>query len=106
MAAYNVQSASESGITPTYTAVTASDTFANDGRTYLHVKAGGTSVNITINSQTPCNQGADHDIVINGVVSSERIIGPFPPSRFNDSTGVVTVTYSTTTGVTAAAVRI
>jgi hypothetical protein len=106
MATLTVQDATLAGTTPTYAAATVSDTFANDGRTFLHVKVGATATNVTINSVTPCNQGEDHDIVLSGLANTERIIGPFPTSRFNDTTGMVTVTYSQVTGVTAAVVRV
>jgi hypothetical protein len=102
-----VQTPSTSGITPTYSAVAASDEFPNDGRTYVHVKnGGGSSDNVTFNSQQPCNQGADHDIVVAVPNGQERIIGPFPADRFNDpTTGRVVMTHSFQTSVTVAVIR-
>lgn len=106
MAALAVQSLALGGLNPNYVAASAGgDTFANDGRTMLHVKnAGAGAVDVTIDSAANCNFGFDHNIVVNVPAGGERMIGPFPPDRFNGANGVA-VTYSAIAGVTVAAVK-
>jgi hypothetical protein len=104
-----VQSISQTGIAPTFSAATATDYFINpDGRAYLHVKNGsGAAVTVTIDSVEKCNQGFDHDIAVSVPAAGERIIGPFDPQRFVDrATGKIKVTYSATASVTIAVFRI
>lgn len=79
------------------------DTFPNDGHTMLHVKnGGGGSINVTIDSKVPCNQGSDHDIVVAVPAAQERVIGPFSQDRFGTD---VNITYSGVATVTVAAVK-
>lgn len=86
-------------------AVAASDTFANDGRTILEVINGsGGSINVTITDQrstAPAGASAFTPSVVVAVAAGvTKRIGPFPPSRFNDDSGQVTVGYSAITTVT------
>ena len=108
MAQLTVQKISQTGLAPAFAAAAAGgDTFANGGRAILHVKNGGAgSINVTINSVKPCDQGFDHDVVVAVPAAGERIIGPFDPARFNDSSGNVSVTYSGVTTVTVAALEV
>lgn len=107
MATYTVRTVGQAGSTPAPVAVSSSDNFANDGRTFLRVtNGGGSSINVTFNSIQPCNQGSDHDLVVAVPNGATREIGPFDPTRFNDpSTGLLGVAYSATTSVTAEAIR-
>lgn len=108
MALLTAQSVNQSGLAPSYSAVSASDTFANDGTVFLHVKnAGGSADTVTITSVQTCNQGATHNLTVSvPATTGDRLIGPFETSRFNDpTTGLVTVTHSFTTSVTAALLR-
>lgn len=109
MADLSVQKIDASGIIPTFVAAGASgDTFANDGRTFLHVKNGGaSSITVTIDSKKPCDQGFDHDLTITIPAGGERLIGPFSPDRFNDAvTKKTSVSYSSVTSVTVAALKL
>lgn len=108
MAALSVQKVTLSGVSPTFAAAdVAGDSFANSGRVYLHVKNGGaSSITVTVNSQTACNQGFDHDVAVTVAAAAESQIGPFPKSRFDDATGKVLVSYSAVTSVTVAAVEV
>lgn len=82
------------------------DSFANDGNTEFRVKNGsGSSINVTVNSQTPCSQGFDHDIIVAVGAGAEKVIGPFEKGRFNDVNGRVNVTYSAVTTVTVVPVK-
>lgn len=103
----SVQTISQTGLTPAFTAATvAGDSFINDGRAFLHVKNGGvSSITVTINSVQKCSQGFDHDLILDVAAGADKIIGPFDPKRFNDETGKVVVTYSDATSVTVAAFR-
>jgi hypothetical protein len=107
MANYTVQSVGQSGLNPNYVAVSASDTFDNDGRTMLHVKnGGGSAVTVTVNAEKPCNQGFLHNVVVSVPAGAERMIGPFDKAFYvNESTGKATVTYSATATVTVAAIK-
>lgn len=107
MATYTVQNIVATGITPTYAAVAASDKFANDGRTYLHVKNGGGSPStVTIVTQYTAGGLALADQAVSVTNAQERVIGPFPTDLYNDANGDVTVTYSPTTSVTAGAFKL
>jgi hypothetical protein len=108
MALLNVQRTGLTGLATTFTAASAGgDSFVNSGRAYLHVKNGDTTdKTITVNSQTPCNYGFDHDAVVTVPAAGERIIGPFPKNRFDDANGQVQITYSAVTSVTVAVVEV
>jgi hypothetical protein len=87
------------------TAAAGGDTFANDGATSLYVKNGGASVcNVTIASPVKCSHGSNHDVIVAVAAGQTIQIGPFPQNRFNNDTGLITVTYSQVTTVTVAAV--
>jgi hypothetical protein len=107
VAVLTVQNVSQAGLAASYTAAAVGgDTFANDGRVFLHVKNGGTgSIDVTIDSVTACNQGFDHNLVVSVPNAQERMIGPFDPSRFNNA-GQVGVAYSGVTSVTVAALHL
>ncbi len=109
MALLTAQDVARTGLAPSYTAVSASDTFANDGTVVLHVKnTSGTVDTVTVASVAQCNQGSSHNVTVTvPITTGDRMIGPFEPSRFNDPvTGYVTVTHSQTTGVTCALIRV
>jgi hypothetical protein len=103
MATYSVQTAAVTGTVLTMGAVSASDDFPNDGKTFLIVNnASAGEIDVTINSVTPCDQGFDHDIIVAVGAGVEKMIGPFSVARYGASVGV---TYESTASVTAAAVR-
>lgn len=86
------------------------DTFPNTGKEYLYVKnASGGSYNVTIDSPATCSfslaASSGHDTVVAVGAAEERIIGPFPVTRFNDGSGNVSVTYSGVTSLTVAVIR-
>jgi hypothetical protein len=108
MALLAVQSVVRTGLNPAYTAAAGGgDTIPNTaGQVFLHVKnGGGSSINVTLDSQTNCDQGFDHDEVIAVPNGGERMIGPFP-ARFQDSGGLIHVAYSAVTSVTVAAIKV
>lgn len=107
MAVLTVQQVSLTGLAPVFVAASAGgDEFVNSGRAVLHVKNGDTTdKTVTVNSQTPCNQGFDHDVAVTVPASGERVIGPFPKNRFDDANGKIQITYSAVTAVTVAVIE-
>lgn len=97
------------GLTAAYTAAdgTNQNAFANDGRTYLHVKnGGGGSINVTIDTPGSVDGLAVGNLVVAVPAAGEKIIGPFPTNIYNQTDGKVYVDWSGVTSVTAAAVRL
>lgn len=108
MATLTVQKAVGTGLTPSYSAAAGGgDQFANSGKAMLHAKNGsGGSITITVNSQVNCSQGFDHDFAVAIPAGEERMIGPFPKSRFDDANGNVQITYSAVTSLTVAVIEV
>jgi hypothetical protein len=108
MALITKQQVVMTGLTPVYSAVTASDTFAIDDDLFLHVKnTSGTSCTVTISdaSLTAGGSVATNPTVVVPITTGDKMIGPIPNVFVNTTTGLVTVTYSTTASVTAALLR-
>jgi hypothetical protein len=104
MALLSTQSISRTGVTPAYTAVSASDTFVPDNQTFIHVKnAGGSAdscVVAVLQGDPPGLTISDNTVSVTN--AQERMIGPFPANFFADpTTGLATVTHSFTTSVTS-----
>jgi hypothetical protein len=77
------------------------DQFANDGRTIFEASnASGGSITITFVSQRACDQGTVHNTAVAVGAGVTKRIGPFIPSRYNDASGYVQVTYSGVTSLT------
>jgi len=89
-------------------AASGGDTFSNVNEDiYFYVRnGGGGAVAVTINSVTNCNYGFDHNAVVSVPAGGERMIGIFPKLRFNDSSGIVSITYDLVTSVTVAPVQL
>lgn len=99
MALYETQTIVLTGVTPTKNAVSASDTFVNNGRTFIHIvngNAGSTTASF-VSSDTQDGLAIDDlDIVV--AAGTEKVVGPFPTNTFGT---LVTVTYTVTATVTA-----
>jgi hypothetical protein len=98
-----------SSVTPTYTACdVAGDQVANDGKILLHFKNTNASArNVTIDSVTACNQGSDHNIVVNvPATTGDKMVGPFDAARFTNATGFLTWTYDAVTNLTVAVLTV
>lgn len=106
MTAQATQTITRLGITPSYTAVAASDTFTPSNLTMLHIKnAGGSpdvvTVSISSNATAPIANLVLSMATVSVTNAQERMIGPFPAQFFADpTTGVATVAHSFTTTVT------
>lgn len=107
MADLTVQVIVLTGLTPTYGAcLIGGDAVVNDGRIFLHFVNGATESIVTVNSVKPCDQGADHDVVVTVPANEDRMIGPFNQARFNDANGKLQITYTNVTTITVAAIRL
>jgi hypothetical protein len=107
MATLSVQDVNTTGATPSFAAATSGgDQFSNDGKTMLEVKSAGAAVTVTIASQVTCNQGSTHNQTVTVSSGGDKMIGPFDPNRFNDTSGYVQITYSQVTAITVGAFQI
>lgn len=104
MAVIQPQAVPGAGAAPVFNPVSAADVLVNNGNSYYHVKNGGASPDtVTVDSVAPCNYGFDHDYSVSVPAGQERLLGPFPVSRFGQN---VNVTHSFVTSVTAALVSL
>lgn len=72
----------------------------------LRVKnGGGGSVTVTIQAQSPCNQGVTHDNAVVVAAGAEETIGGISREHYVDDAGYVHVAYSGVTSVTVAVVE-
>jgi hypothetical protein len=98
------QTITRTGVTPAYTAVTASDTFAPGNNVFIHVKNAGASPDtcvIAVTAGDPVGLTIA-DVSVSVTNAQERMIGPFPGQFFADpTTGLATVTHGFTTSVTS-----
>lgn len=113
MATLSVQEVDFTGLEATYaSAASGGDVFTNDGNTIVHVKNGATDCNITITAQdTTLNKAGFGDVTVSNTTvvctaNEERIIGPFPQKRFNNSSGQVALSYDDESNVTLAVIRL
>lgn len=110
MALMTLQTITRAAITPAYTAVAATDTFAPDGTTFLHVKnAGGSpdSVTVAVAAGTSPLGLTLSAAAVSVTNAQERMLGPYPAQYFADgTTGLATVTHSFQTSVTAGAFKV
>lgn len=84
-----------------YTAAAASQEFANDGRTFVHVKNTDSSSHTITFVTTRTVEGlavADNTVTISAN-TGEQMIGPFPTGTYNASDGNIDITWSDTTGM-------
>jgi len=104
MATLTVQTISRSGLEPSYSSCAGGgDEFANSGDEFIHIKNGHSSTQ-TVTIETPATVDglavADREVAI--PATSERLIGPFPSNTYNDSGGLVQLTYDSVTSLTIA----
>ena len=104
MAAFTTQNITRAGVTPSYSAVSASDTFTPGQNTFVHVKNGGASpdsVTIQVLQGDPPGLTIS-DITVSVTNAQERMIGPLPANFFADPVlGTGVITHGFTTSVTA-----
>lgn len=83
------------------------DEFANTGEEFLYVKnADASGKVVTIVTQQTIDGQAVADRTVSVAASEEKFIGPFQTSVYNDTDGLVQVTYDDVTSVTVRAVKL
>jgi hypothetical protein len=103
-----VQKLAATGITPEYTgSLSTGNTYKvrNNGRIYVHAKKTGAGA-CTATIETPKTVGGldidDQEVTI-AATTGDVMIGPFPPSIYNDSSGDVNITFSEVTDLVVGA---
>lgn len=108
MALLTMQQVSEPSLTPSYSAVSGSDTVTPADRIFLHVKnAGGSAdtVTVVIPGNGPGGLAIPDMTVSVPATTGDRMIPLVNPAYVDPTTGLITVTHSFTTSVTCALVR-
>lgn len=110
MATVAVQDVTRAGTTPTYNAASAGgDKFSPGAGVFVHVlNTGGAATAPTFTTPGQVS-GLDIADAVGGstpATTGSRFYGPFPPSLFAGSDGLVAVAWSVTSGVTFAVLRI
>lgn len=109
-AALTVQAVSRLGLEPAYVAAEADgNSFNNTGREMLHVKNGATDVVVTVQVPRTVDGQAVTARTVTVPATEERMIGPFPPSIFNQGGAlgdVVHVDYDDESNVTVGVIRV
>ena len=100
-------------ITPTYAGATFSpasaagggDKFVNTGNELLYIKnGGGSTITLTLDAQTVAGLTIT-DPTVSITAGQEKVIGPFDPRYFTDSSGFLNLSYSAVTSVTVAVIQ-
>lgn len=102
---------SNNGLTPAFTSVNATDVYfaQNDGRLLLHVKNANAGAG-TVTVQTPNTVDSQATLAITDLTATvpantgDKMIGPFPPTIYNNVNGQIRVTFSLASGMTVAAI--
>lgn len=103
------QVVSTAGLGATYSAAVASTTVTCGETTFLHVKnAAGSPMTVTLTSTAKVRGQTAADVVVSvPATTGDRMIGPISKELFAGAAdGTCAVTYSSTTSVTVAAIRI
>jgi hypothetical protein len=108
MAAITQTEITRAGINPEGVdqAAAVADYFANSGKQMLYAKNGdASSKTITIATQQTVDGLAVEDLTVTIPAGETRLIGPFPPSVYNDGDGRVQLSYSAVTSVMVAVLK-
>jgi len=106
----SVEDVSLTGLAATYNEIGGVDTYLvrNDGRIMLHFKHTGAG-DETVTIQTPKTVSglavADLPVTV-PATTGDKMVGPFRPGTFNDSSGDLKFTASAGTDLTCAVVRL
>lgn len=112
MATLTTQTVTRSGVGPTYASATGGgDAMAVGSDMMLHIKnAAGSSMTVTLAIPSGASGWSQASYSNTSVIvpnAGERMIGPIQPQLYADpTTGLCTITYSTTTSVTVAAINL
>lgn len=97
------------GLEPTYAAAGGSgDKFTPGDNVFLHVKnTNASSRTVTIDSKVASNYGTDVDPAVSvDATTGDTMIGPLPAQRFAGTDGLGDISYSATTNVTVAVIKL
>lgn len=86
----SVQTMSMTPITPTYNTITSTDgiVFSNNGATYLHFKSTSEGTEyLTVTTPFEAGGLALADLTFTITAGGERVVGPLPPTWFNETSG-------------------
>lgn len=82
------------------------DKFLNYGNERLYIKnGGGGSITLTITPGGTPGGLTITPVTVTVAAGAEKIVGPFNPQYFNDSSGYVNLTYSGVSSVTVAVIN-
>ncbi len=103
------QAIAVTGTTPSFSAAAAAgNSCENTGREFIEVKNGsGSQIWVTVTTPALINglAVADANVTV-AATTGDKMIGPFEPSLFNDSAGLISVDYSAVGSVTVACLRL
>lgn len=109
MATLTTQAIALAGLAPVYGAAAAGTKIPCGERTFLHVKnTAGASMTVTLSCTAKTRGQATTDLVVTvPATTGDMMIGPLTQDLLGGSVdGLASITYSATTSVTAAALRI
>lgn len=115
MALLTVQVIGKTALDVTYAAASTSDTFEDDGseRTFLHIKNSNAATrDISIAAPNTDNVPGVGPYTIPAITKTiaantgDCMIGPFPSKYINPTTGLVTVTFTASAGVTVRPIKL
>jgi hypothetical protein len=109
MATLTPQTSNRTGITPTYNSCAAGgDAIPNNGKVLLHFKNTNAAARVvTFATQATVDGQAVADPTLTvPLTSGDKMIGPFPPSIYNDANGLLQLTYDAVTNLSVAVIRI
>lgn len=106
MALVSPQAPNITGSAITMSTPTTSETFVPGDNIYYWVKTVGTAITTTVVVPGTAYGQARPDVAISIGTNVDRIIGPLVADLADPATGLVTITHSVTTAVTAAALQV
>jgi hypothetical protein len=107
--ALTVQDIARTGLTPSFTSAgSAGNAVPNDGHTFVEIKnTSGSAATVTLDIPgTVDGQAVTDRTVTVGATTGDKMIGPFPPSIYNQDDGTVLLSFSHVTSLSIAAFRL
>ena len=83
------------------------DAFANTGQEVVSIKNGsGASITVTFVTQATVDALAVGDLAVVVLAGATMAVGPFQPGIYNDASGLLQMTYSGVTTLTAKVLKV
>ena len=109
----SIQDAARGGLVLAYTTsttvppLTASDRFQipNNGNVQIMVKNGATATIVTVESPSTVDGLAVADRTVTVAANTDAVLGPYPPSVYNDSDGNLNISFDDVAHVSIVAIR-